>query len=226
MTLQTISKQCNVSMNTVHFMKKKIGLKKCKRLTDDEGIILIDAINNRLSKGMTIATLSKKYKIGIFKVNKYKKELGYIKSGRMTKTEYDNLEACIKNYTKDTYFESEKNNLTTEERCKIIAEKLNSDGFIRSKEITKLFNGRHISTSITAIERELDIQLYDDTIKELRFRKTEDSLSCDRLKYKTIRVYKSLTKYLEECREDRKLMNGQRNGQVITNERGMFRRVV
>lgn len=113
--------------------------------------------------------------------------------------------------------------MTTKEKSKYIYDKILKDGYIESKEIWRLFNGRNITQAITVIENILDVQLYDDEIRMLKSGKDENSKSGDKYKYKYIKVFRSQTELFNQWREEAKQVNGQANGRVITNERSLWR---
>ena len=118
---------------------------------------------------------------------------------------------------------SMEDEMTTLQKSEYIYNKILKDGYILSREIWRMFNRRNIIQVITVIENLLDVQLYDDVIRVLRNGKTEKSKSGDKYKYKTVKVYRSQTELFKQWRKEAGEMNGQANGRVITNQRGLWR---
>ena len=113
--------------------------------------------------------------------------------------------------------------MTTQEKSEYIYDKILKNGYIESREIWQLFNGRNIIAAVTVIENALGVLLYDDQMKVLKSGKTEKSKSGDKYKYKTIDVFRSQTELVNKWREENKQVIGQANGRVITNQRGLWR---
>lgn len=113
--------------------------------------------------------------------------------------------------------------MTTLQKSKYIYNKILKDGYIESREIWQLFNGRNIIAAVTVVENTLDVLLYDDEIRVLKKGKTEKSKSGDKYKYKTIDVFRSQTELVKQWRKEAGRMNGRANGRVVTNERSLWR---
>ena len=113
--------------------------------------------------------------------------------------------------------------MTTEQKSKYIYDKILKDGYIKYREIVKIFNGRNITQAVTVIENCLNVQLYDDLLKVLKSGMTENSKSGDKYKYKYIKIFRSQTELFNQWRIEARQNNGQANGRVVTNQRSLWR---
>ena len=214
-TSASIAKDYNISMPTLAQIKIKLGIPKGKGLSKRNADKLIHYLKN---KPKSMNELSRIYKISNNTSIRIKKQLGYSGLTHLNIEQSKNLEKGIRDYARerDSKQDNKKKNIdndyTTAERCAIIKNKLDAEGYIRSVEITKLFNGLHIQSSINIIEKHLGIELYDDddTVKDLRYGIKESDDIPDELKYKNVRVYRNQTEQFRIWRTDAKVWNGHR----------------
>ena len=204
MTIKQIAAKCNATEDIVYRLKGRLKFKN-RYLTDSQAKRIIYEVSVMGNAGDTIKTLSKKYKVSFTKITKFKNELGLSQGKILLKSEYKQLETAVKAYTS-------RNTLTLAQRCEIVKQKLDTEGYVKGTDITVLFNGRNLSSSTTAIENFLNIQLYDDELKELKSNKTEDSKSGDKYKYKNTKIFRSQTAIFAKWAEEKKIVNGYSNG--------------
>ena len=129
-------------------------------------------------------------------ISRVRKNIGLPTGVNLNKEQLKKVEAAIRLY-------KTMGNITKEKRIKIVKKELAEKGYIELRLISKLLNGRHVSTSVKTIEKEIGIEVYDDVIKVLRPGKTKDSKSPDEFKYKNVKVYRSLTALFAEWKDER-----------------------